>query len=350
MTWYTDTRDSIQFKNAGHGPADQVKKDFKAGRISLPEAYWRLSISQAMIYAGFQCIPWETFTDAVTSASKSKATDMLPSMLRVSLFDPLLKRLGAGSISANQIRMESIQISMMHAWGYGKGVYDIDTTIGDSVIESSIDSIPQEILERMPYDCLFIPYKVNDCVGVFFHRIVVGSQVGFGFLMVKSGWPFRSATEPDFTAGVVDLDITTNIDSIFANKSASQVSDPATFRAYLNLLLLLCCKNVDIVGRTTSRPGPSFDKRTGSPLVTSDVRHWDVGSRQGAALRASYASQTQTEQIAGHASPRAHVRRAHWHHFWTGPKDSVDRKLALNWVAPVLVGIGETVETHHAVY
>lgn len=33
---------------------------------------------------------------------------------------------------------------------------------------------------------------------------------------------------------------------------------------------------------------------------------------------------------------RPHMRRAHWHHFWTGKKGE-ERKLILKWIAPSFI-------------
>jgi hypothetical protein len=47
-----------------------------------------------------------------------------------------------------------------------------------------------------------------------------------------------------------------------------------------------------------------------------------------------------SEEGASHASPRPHYRRAHWHHFWTGPRNVPgERKLILKWLPPIPVGI-----------
>ncbi len=38
-----------------------------------------------------------------------------------------------------------------------------------------------------------------------------------------------------------------------------------------------------------------------------------------------------------------HLRKAHWHHYWTGPKSDPDqRKLVVRWIHPVFVGQNET--------
>lgn len=70
-----------------------------------------------------------------------------------------------------------------------------------------------------------------------------------------------------------------------------------------------------------------------------------MGIRIGAAVRQYNVKKAETTQDKApsdvvhkaHASPRPHIRRAHWHNFWTGPKDG-DRKLVLKWLAPSFVG------------
>lgn len=48
-------------------------------------------------------------------------------------------------------------------------------------------------------------------------------------------------------------------------------------------------------------------------------------------------SKDKGETFSTHASSRPLIRRAHWHHFWTGPRDG-ERKLILQWLPPIPVG------------
>ena len=41
-----------------------------------------------------------------------------------------------------------------------------------------------------------------------------------------------------------------------------------------------------------------------------------------------------------HASPRPHVRRAHWHSYWVGQKDQPEaRSVVLKWLPPIPVNV-----------
>lgn len=63
----------------------------------------------------------------------------------------------------------------------------------------------------------------------------------------------------------------------------------------------------------------------------SEIIRWDLGYRIGDQIR-------KTPQDV-----KAHVRKAHWHHYWTGPRNTPDRrKLILKWVAPTFVNWDKT--------
>lgn len=46
------------------------------------------------------------------------------------------------------------------------------------------------------------------------------------------------------------------------------------------------------------------------------------------------------DNTGSHSPKRPHMRRGHWHNFWTGPRDG-DRKLVLHWIPPTFIGAKE---------
>ena len=353
MSWYKDTIPAIDNRSLdAMVVADRIKADYAARRIELPEAYWRLVISQAVFVSrNFTGLAFDEIAKTISGTTKTPVQDLLPSVLHESLYKPLMLAAGrAATHAGTQIRMEAIQASVLWSWGYGKGVYDIDKTVADSVIDTDITEVPQAQLQYMPYKALYISNRVGDFEGCFFTRIDIPSskQTALSFLMVKERWPFRKSHEADFVAGTLDMSLDKNIATAF---DGAAPDDHDAFKAYINMLLLLCCKNVSITGFSTTTPGPSVDKKSNELLVTPGPRHWNVASREGAALRAVFAQADAAEGQAGErGGPRAHVRRAHWHSFWHGPLNSSERKLVMHWIAPVLVGAMEDqVTTHHKV-
>ena len=66
---------------------------------------------------------------------------------------------------------------------------------------------------------------------------------------------------------------------------------------------------------------------------------YEVGFNIGRILR----SPDNNESITDNSKPRPHIRRAHWHTFLAGPRDSV-RERRIKWLPPISVAVNGTDE------
>lgn len=116
----------------------------------------------------------------------------------------------------------------------------------------------------------------------------------------------------------------------------------------LQLILYICCENAEIA--ENEEQSKIYRKPTRITDRYRELRKWDVGVKTGVILRAMEKRERE-ESADPEASPRnytrihksrPHVRRAHWHHFWTGSGDN--KKLILRWINTTLVNAedGET--------
>ncbi|MCR4443263.1 MAG: hypothetical protein NUV48_14105 [Peptococcaceae bacterium] len=118
---------------------------------------------------------------------------------------------------------------------------------------------------------------------------------------------------------------------------------------YVSLVLYLCSVSADYAGEPPQHPSqrPPAKKKL---VAANETRVWEVGVRVGAALRAArvapgrIAPQSSDQEEKSRSSPRPHYRRAHWHHFWVGPRKG-ERRLTLKWLHPVLVNVRKETET-----
>ena len=87
-------------------------------------------------------------------------------------------------------------------------------------------------------------------------------------------------------------------------------------------------------------------RASGAVDAPKDPKIWDVGERVAKAIRKFNADVRPTETSSGntHASPRPHIRRAHYHTFLTGPKDG-ERSRVVHWIPPLPIGIKWDEET-----
>ena len=107
----------------------------------------------------------------------------------------------------------------------------------------------------------------------------------------------------------------------------------------LQVILYILAQNAEIAPNSEQ----SFITKRGKTVKDkySEIRKWDVGVRIGTSIRQQkireQSGSTEHKQN-GHNPPRPHMRRGHWHHFWTGPKTKPEeRKLILKWLSPMSV-------------
>ena len=112
----------------------------------------------------------------------------------------------------------------------------------------------------------------------------------------------------------------------------------------LQLLLYLCSEEPDI----PEIQHPRYRRKiSGGYQAPKEAQVWDVGVRIASVIRKykdRKANLDNNEMIiceGNHMSPRPHVRSAHWHTYWTGPRDASfpERKPVLRWLPPIPVGI-----------
>lgn len=102
-----------------------------------------------------------------------------------------------------------------------------------------------------------------------------------------------------------------------------------------NIVAYICSINSEI--NTAYKPSTTISAITRQKKHVSAATWHEVGFHLGASIRAYQRYANVQERNGNHRQIRPHMRRAHWHHYWTGPKNGT-RKLVLKWIAPTLVG------------
>jgi hypothetical protein len=118
----------------------------------------------------------------------------------------------------------------------------------------------------------------------------------------------------------------------------------------VSLVLYLCSQAAEIKDAQDSKRLPARPQavktKKGMRLFPPDrPSQWEVGYRLGAALTRALSEREPAEPTGTHASPRPHIRRAHWHSFWTGKRDQPDGRTAiLKWLPPIPVNVQDVDE------
>jgi hypothetical protein len=257
------------------------------------------------------------------------------------------------------MRPEAVQLvahlGAVASWRPTKGIYRFDHDLAAALVSTPLErELPPGMLYRLPEWCVWVD-PVAGLPG-FFAYLEHDTNTKAAELRIC----VSDSERPILLGLIVYLDRGTLADGIQAAlleataqaalQSGRSVPAPSTAAAgalaeavapMVSLLLYLCSDEPDLGGRTPPVHPSSRARATGAQGETT----WAVGERIGAALRAAHEPQEAGEAAGSHAAPRAHVRRAHWHTYWIGPRSSQVSRL--RWLHPILVGAGDTVPTIH---
>lgn len=302
-------------------------------------------------------------------------------------------------------------IAEMANWRRCKQVYDFDIRLYDELVVTPEDKIPTDLLSKIPYPVLYIRCPHDEILTEVPPGIQLttdwsyqeqvhtdGAQVIYvdGLLDIR----FFSTSRTTYTNVVTGKEVVEESNGIYQWGNSYKVGDYDTvgdllagelegsafafgvgredkpvLRAYVSSPNTLCKSLWDANGETgdimhvlgaliylvskeadaTTCYVPSHKvKRRGNEPKLSGATVTKVGYRigreLGAARKACDTDQrvVPDDSIHGHMSP--HIRRAHWHCYWVGPRHA-PTDIVVHWLAPILVNAGQgdqTVTVHRA--
>jgi hypothetical protein len=255
-------------------------------------------------------------------------------------------------------------LGALAAWRVTQGIYRFDPTTFDALWKTPVTGdIPTEVLFHLPEWCVYIPtpnqsWQEATLIGFFAHlesdmndrrtelRLVLDvtgpsgdDLIGMPIHLGKGG--VAGGVEAMLNEAARHFPTRVQSPDGVSERLSSDISP------LVSLVLYLCSQAAEIKGagagkRIPTRPKPEKTKKGLRIFAPDQTSRWEVGYRLGAALRQALSEHGPVEQTGTHASPRPHIRRAHWHSFWVGKKDQPDaRSVTLKWLPPILVNVTE---------
>lgn len=247
-------------------------------------------------------------------------------------------------------------ITAAASWRVSQGVYQFDADLYNSLVMQPLDgNLPCDVLKRLPEWCVYV-----ETMGAAFHeKPIVGFWAHLEYDVNDGRTELRFALMAEDGENIAvpvhlgDWTLEEGLERMkaeaekHAGMTLPEVSFVDDIVPLLQLVLYLCAENVDMP-RVPVHP-IARTRMSGQVDTPKEPQFWTVGERIGAEIRKHRNVEAQkeaeglsdTEKVPGtHTSPRPHIRRAHWHHYWTGPREG-ERKLILRWLPPIPVGIGD---------
>ena len=268
------------------------------------------------------------------------------------------------------------RIASLGTWRYSQGIYKYNDNIYSELIKTEFKGkLPSEFLLRLPEWCVYIetPYGLYDYYNEdnkiygFFAFLDFSEDITTLYIDKIT---FTDNGEHPITICIGDWDIAEGIEKglIKGHKNehneepnwfgeteeekALNISDGVEeISPYLSLLLYLCSTEPEIKG-TIPNEYPKYytpkKVKGGYKLFPPDKpKIWKVGEVTGEMLRAAIEKENSEEKKNKKTQEkrRSHIRRGHWHGFWSGPKkppagiepESFKRNFDLKWLHPMLV-------------
>lgn len=244
-------------------------------------------------------------------------------------------------------------------WRYSRSIYRFDQDVYQELIETPFTGeIPEEVLLRLPEWSVFVEMREESVDGFFAsldYNLPGDIALRFIFCDTLRVIPFCL----ELSAGTVENCIEERLKIVEKQSgkgSRGEFSEAlvqdfgenlSLVRKALSLLLYICSDGAEIRDRDAPDwkpcfPRPKYTKGRERLFPADRNRIVDVGLDLGAEIRESAA------RIAPSAptgrTVRPHLRRGHWHGFWTGPrKENRDQqRFVLKWLPPTYVhGRGE---------
>jgi len=245
-------------------------------------------------------------------------------------------------------------LEALYAWSFGREIWRFDADLVEALVDSDIrTSIPVEAFWRLPSWCPYILTPWLKELWGFFSYLEWDTHTGHSelCLVLDIKLPHDETDSPLSSLLLIALfleDGTTVKDMLLRFLGQRPLLRDQLTEAIidkietpLKLLLYLASEAADI--RDPDRPDAAPRRRAHPLEPTRGPRVWDVGYRIGTTLRAARLYEHSGATRQGR-SPTAHLRRAHWHTYWTGQGSRKDRSKAVpvvRWLHPVLVGSGE---------
>ena len=268
------------------------------------------------------------------------------------------KRIGPGELSRVQ---DVASLAALAAWRMTKGVYRFDADILAALWDTPLTGeLPSELLLRLPEWCVYVeaPRTVMGAplYGFYAHveqdandgrrelRLLLDYEDGLSPLPIHLVGTLEQGLkqmtyEAELQAAQQGQDVNA-LRAQFGHDEAQNLRWAEQVAPLVSLLLYLCSERPDIAGK--GAPGNPEPKRVkGGPrlFAAPGVKTWDVAYRLGAAFRRAGGELGQATGEGGR-TVRAHVRKAHWHTFLSGPRAGL-RQRALRWLPPTPVAFGD---------
>lgn len=224
------------------------------------------------------------------------------------------------------------RLASLAAWRATQGIYQFDPDLYAALITTPVDRLPVEVLTLLPEWGVYIETPGHDRFNGFFASCDYDPRNGSPELRLQLD------TEDNLISVAIPITGGFLSDAIDIATPGFGGHMAETCRPLISLVLYICSVSADFGHYSAYRPVPTKTKRGFRMFPPDKPTIIKTGERIGSVLRASrQRQQTSAPDVSVGRTVQPHVRRAHWHGYWSG----TPRKFKIRWMHPILVKANE---------
>lgn len=244
------------------------------------------------------------------------------------------------------------RLAAIGTWRYSQGVYRFDPDIFSALWDTQIaGDMPADVLLRLPEWSLYIEtpgakWAEKPLYGFFVHlewdandqrrelRLLLDIEEFLLPFPVHLGeWPLQTAVQRAINESTRHIPMGIMLE-LPSTEQVKQMA--ATLSPMISLVIYLCSDEPDFgPEQKPQRPKPKRTKKGWRLFAPNVPTIWNVGERIGKIIREA---QESTPGSSGDRTKRPHLRRAHWHGYWTGPRAG-EQRFRYHWIPPTPVNV-----------
>jgi hypothetical protein len=271
---------------------------------------------------------------------------------------------GKAHPSLTSLRDISI-LAALDAWRYTQGIYKFTKELDESISKTKINkNIPVDVLFRLPQWCVYVETpSIEGQFGFFAHlehdiktgraelRLLLDQEDDLCPLILHLGdWSVEESIDRMISESNKQTEflneclsdqgehVSPEMISAFKAVNDSKLVKSSMYdkaHGCISLLLYLCSDEPDIERIENSLPhipSPKKTKKGFRFFPPKKPKVWNIGKELTKQLNVRSECKNGT-----HKRPIPHIRKAHWHGFWSGEKGSNLRKFNYKWLPPLLI-------------
>lgn len=245
------------------------------------------------------------------------------------------------------------RVGALAAWRPTQSIYRFHADLLAALLDSDVDGdLPVEHLLRLPEWCVYIEVERDGIHGFFAHleHDANSGAIELRLLLDREDGPTAVALQ---LVGTIEESLAAIVRSgaLQAQLAGQRLHLPTgaveslaeDISPLISVLLYLCSDDPELRPTRGAKRAGTFPAlkpgREGPRMPPADRPEvWETGFRLGEALRLA----RESEELSEGASVRGHIRRAHWHSYWIGPRKEPGKpgqKRIIRWLPPIPVNL-----------